>query len=191
MRVVLVSLLLKWSTAKNVCPAGTSGYEHDTDFKNHDMSPALMNMSTPQECCALCSTTKGCTAISFGPMPHNGCRLKTSDAGRMKMKGRYSFVLDSPAPTPSPPPPPSAIKEIHMVASNHFDGGCKIHGCQTDQPEGWKDPIWPVDCATTMHGPGQPHAYHVLNRYFTNYFPLAAKLGDDRRSNGSDPIMGD
>ena len=40
-----------------------------------------------------------------------------------------------------------------------------------------------------MNGQGQPHAYHVLNRYFTNFFPLAAKLGDDRRRNGSDPYI--
>eukprot|EP01052_Picozoa_sp_SAG31_P040739 SAG31_NODE_5979_length_2228_cov_1.962424_2_plen_240_part_00 len=43
--------------------------------------------------------------------------------------------------------------------------------------------MWPLGCATTMHGPGQPHAYHVVNRYFDAYFPLAASLGDQFRTN--------
>ena len=61
--------------------------------------------------------------------------------------------------------------------------GCKINGCQTEQPAGWVDPIWaPNQCAKTSRGWAQPHAYHVLNRYFTNYFPAAARLGDAARA---------
>ena len=79
-----------------------------------------------------------------------------------------------------------------MVLSNHFDGGCKIRGCQKPKPVGWKDPIWHVrsECAVTMHGLGQPHAYHVLNRYFTNFFPAAADFGDQARAKDpSDPYV--
>lgn len=104
------------------------------------------------------------------------------------MAGRQSFVLQPPAPTPQPAPTP-VITEIHVVSSNHFDGGCKIRGCQPDVP-GWKDPIWPPGCATTMHGPAQPHAYHVLNRYFSQFFPFAASMGDKARAaNTSDPYI--
>lgn len=60
-------------------------------------------------------------------------------------------------------------------------GDMDLRSCQPDQPTGWKDPIWPINCAETMHGAAQPHAYHVLNRYFTNYFPFAAELGDKAR----------
>jgi hypothetical protein len=41
-----------------------------------------------------------------------------------------------------------------------------------------------------MHGSAQPHAYHVINRYFTNYFPKAADLADKARAaNASDPYI--
>ena len=33
--------------------------------------------------------------------------------------------------------------------------------CDTNSPPGWVDPLW-IDCAQTMHGPGQPYA---VNRY--------------------------
>ena len=35
---------------------------------------AIPNIKTAQECCAACSTAKGCTAVSFGPLPTFGCR---------------------------------------------------------------------------------------------------------------------
>jgi hypothetical protein len=171
-RPLVLLFVLAYADA-STCPSNVSGYEQNTDFKNHDMSKPITNMTSPMECCSLCAITKGCTAISFGPYPKYGCRLKTSDAGRVKMDGRYSYLLHPPAPTPAPRPTPAPqptpvpvpLTEIHVVSSNHFDGGCKIGGCQADQPAGWKDPIWPPNCAKTMHGPGQPHAYHVVNRY--------------------------
>ena len=46
--------------------------------------------------------------------------------------------------------------------------------------------MWPLGCATTLHGSGQPHAYHVVNRYFDEFFPLAASLGDQYRASGGD-----
>ena len=88
----------------------------------------------------------------------------------------YSEHFVTPHTTP-------AITTIHVVSSNHFDGGCKIRGCNTASSPDWVDPMWHANgtaCAMTMHGPGQPHAYHVVNRAFSNWFPLAAKLGDRR-----------
>ena len=66
--------------------------------------------------------------------------------------------------------------------SNHFDAGCKTPGCNNVSTE--PDFMWPVGCATTLHGPGQPHAYHIINRYFDVFFPLAADLGDKWRAGG-------
>jgi hypothetical protein len=163
------------------CPAGNSGYEQDTDFKGDDLRVPVPNITSAPQCCAVCTDTVGCNAISFGPLPTFGCRLKkgVTPTGRQHFKGRLSFLL---RPPPPPPPPSPPVVEIHLVASNHFDAGCKIRGCQPDPPAGYEDPIWPAVCATTMHGPAQPHAYHVLNRYFTNYFPRAAALGDAARA---------
>ena len=90
----------------------------------------------------------------------------------------YSEHFATPHTTP-------AITTIHVVSSNHFDGGCKIRGCNTASSPDWVDPMWHANgtaCAMTMHGPGQPHAYHVVNRAFSNWFPLAAKLGDAARA---------
>ncbi len=105
--------------------------------------------------------------------------LKSSDAGRKYFKGRTSFRCGTDPPTPVPTP---NITEIHVVTSNHFDGGCKIGGCNNVSTA--MDFMWPLGCAITMHGPGQPHAYHVINRYFDVYFPLAASLGDKFRALG-------
>ena len=190
------------ATNDATCPADDSGFEQGVDFKGSDDLRHDGNATTAAECCAACAAAEaeGCNALSFGPVPHLGCMLKRSDKGREPYPGRLSFVLrkvPTPAPTPPAPAPPPVV-EIHMVASNHFDAGCKIHGCQPAATpalqRGWVDPIWrPVGgpnlnhasapaCATTMHGPGQPHAYHVLNRYFSNYFPAAAALGDQARA---------
>jgi hypothetical protein len=84
------------------------------------------------------------------------------------------------------PPPHSAVKEIHVINSNHFDGGCWLKGCRTDLPTGWKDPMWPPVCANkTIVGSAQPFAYHVLNKYFNVYFPLAAELADRARASNA------
>eukprot|EP01079_Euglenida_sp_SAG-EU17-18_P002456 gene2456-3222_t len=64
-----------------------------------------------------------------------------------------------PAP---PPPPPSAVTEVHVVFSNHFDAGCKIRG---------GDYI-------TMHGPADPYSYQVLNRWFDEFIPAALGLAE-------------
>ena len=166
-----------------LCPAGASGYEHDTDFKNDDLQGhGVYYVNTSAECCSICASTLGCNGMSFGPLPRFGCRLKKGDAGRMHMKGRTSVLIRR---VPSPPPPPQTkIKEIHVVFSNHFDGGCKIGGCNNVSSA--EDFMWPIGCATTMHGPGQPHAYHVINRYFDEFFPLAASIGDEFRAAGKD-----
>jgi hypothetical protein len=97
------------------------------------------------------------------------------------MEGRLSFLINPQPPQPPPPPP---VTEVHVVFSNHFDGGCKIRGCNNVSTV--EDFMWPIGCATTMHGPGQPHAYHVINRYFDAFFPLAASIADKYRASGTD-----
>jgi hypothetical protein len=159
--------------AADGCPSSASGYEQNTDFKGNDLAPAVQGVTTAAECCAHCVAMAGCNAVSFGPFPRYGCRLKRSDLGREPMPGRVSCLVHPDPPTPPPPPPPPPVREIHMVASNHFDGGCKIRGCQPDPPSGWHDPLWPLGCALTMNGLAQPHAYHVLNRYVPkNHIPV-------------------
>jgi hypothetical protein len=148
-----------------------------------DLSPPLKGVKTAEECCAKCSSTPGCNAMSFGPLPSFGCRLKKGVGKPAHFKDRVSFFLDrhSPPPHPHPPPPPPGppITEVHVVFSNHFDAGCKTPGCNNVSTE--PDFMWPIGCATTLHGPGQPHAYHIINRYFDEFFPLAS----DEQSNAS------
>jgi hypothetical protein len=167
------------------CPAGPGGWRNNTDFKNDDLAPAVKGVKSAEDCCAKCAALPGCNAVSFGPLPKFGCRLKKGDGTPMHMEGRVSFSLHPPPPSPPPPPP---VTEVHVVFSNHFDAGCKTPGCNNVSTE--PDFMWPIGCATTMHGPGQPHAYHIINRYFDEFFPLAAQLGDEWRA-GAGPSKND
>lgn len=164
MRKLLVVVLVAWSykVAGQVCPSSPASYLQNTDFKcegaqedgpSHcDLSPAKSTgVRTVEDCCAKCAATTGCNAFSFGPLPKFGCRLKSGTGTVTPFEGRLSFSLHNATPK-------VVVKEIHVVVSNHFDGGCKIRGCQPNQPPGWKDPIWAPNCALTMNGLAQPHA---------------------------------
>jgi hypothetical protein len=67
-------------------------YEQNIDFKNDDIAPPLQ-VKTVEECCAACSTTHGCTSISFGPLPKFACRLKRGDSGRTAFPACAILVL--------------------------------------------------------------------------------------------------
>jgi hypothetical protein len=74
------------------------------------------------------------------------------------------------------------VKTVHMVVSSHFDAGCKTPGCGVLAP-GEPDkcakvgPHWRVDPDHT----GEPFAYHIVNRYFDEFFPRAIALAEQGR----------
>ena len=75
------------------------------------------------------------------------------------------------------------VKEIHMILSSHFDGGCKTPGCG-QLVEGEPDlcakvgPHWAVDPAHT----GEPYNYHIINRYFDKFLYDAVQRAEQLRN---------
>jgi hypothetical protein len=43
----------------------------------------------------------------------------------------------------------------------------------------------PNRCAITMHGPGEPWAYHILNRYFDSFIPKGIALAEQARGSST------
>jgi hypothetical protein len=79
-----------------------------------------------------------------------------------------------------------AVTKIHMVVSSHFDGGCKTPGCGKLAPgEPSKcakvGPHWPIDPKHV----GEPWAYHIVNRYFDEFFPRAIALAEQGRQSSN------
>lgn len=75
------------------------------------------------------------------------------------------------------------VKEVHMILSSHFDGGCKTPGCG-QLVEGEPDlcakvgPHWAVDPAHT----GEPYNYHIINRYFDKFLSDAVQRAEQLRN---------
>ena len=78
------------------------------------------------------------------------------------------------------------VTEIHLVFSNHFDGGCKTPRC------GDLRPGEPSLCAKVQfrwdnnpNGTGEPFDYHIVNRYFDTFIPRALRLVREAKGTGN------
>eukprot|EP00730_Choanoeca_flexa_P005701 TRINITY_DN12004_c0_g2_i1.p1 TRINITY_DN12004_c0_g2~~TRINITY_DN12004_c0_g2_i1.p1 ORF type:complete len:799 (+),score=141.55 TRINITY_DN12004_c0_g2_i1:145-2397(+) len=71
------------------------------------------------------------------------------------------------------------VTTVYLVTSSHFDAGCKTPGC------GNYTPGEPYRCAHTRNGPGEPFAYHIINRYFDQFIERAIQLSAQARSKGT------
>jgi hypothetical protein len=85
-------------------------------------------------------------------------------------------------------PSNASVKEVHVVFSWHFDGGCKTPGCGA-LLNGEPDLCAKVGAgnahgATDPFGTGEPFNYHIINRYFDSYIPGA--IGLAKQLEGSD-----
>ena len=78
------------------------------------------------------------------------------------------------------------VKEVHMVLSSHFDGGCKTPGCGL-LVEGEPNlcakvgPHWKVDPDHT----GEPYNYHIINRYFDKFLYEAVDRAEQLRNSST------
>ena len=68
------------------------------------------------------------------------------------------------------------VREVHMVQSTHFDGGCKTKGCSVRLLPGEPDL-----CSNNQ----EPYAYHILNRWFDQYFLQAVAYANASRGRGA------
>ena len=78
------------------------------------------------------------------------------------------------------------VREVHMVLSSHFDGGCKTPGCGElvgDEPNlcAKVGPHWKVDPDHT----GEPYNYHIINRYFDKFLADAADRAEHLRNSST------
>ena len=78
------------------------------------------------------------------------------------------------------------VKEVHMILSSHFDGGCKTPGC------GELKPGEPSLCAKVgthfpknPNGTGEPFNFHIINRYFDTFIPRALALVEQAKGTDS------
>lgn len=81
---------------------------------------------------------------------------------------------------------PSDVHTIHLVLSSHFDAGCKTVSCSA-----YLTDVEPDVCAFVKPllpryptGKGEPWNYHIVNRYFDEFFPRAIARAEAAR--GSD-----
>ena len=51
------------------CPASDDGFERDIDYKGNDDLKHVANVSSAQQCCAICASTIGCNHVHVESLP--------------------------------------------------------------------------------------------------------------------------
>ena len=80
-----------------------------------------------------------------------------------------------------------AVHTIHMVLSSHFDGGCKTPACTTVPLQHGEPNVCAYVGAGNANGAtdpthnGEPWNYHIINRYFDEFFPNAIARAEEAR----------
>lgn len=103
---VTVKTLSATNAAASCPPAGD--WQENTDFPGNDLPGPRKAVATKEECCALCASTRGCTALSWdsprSKYKTKTCNMKSKADSKKSVTGLWGLKAIDSKPTPAPAP---------------------------------------------------------------------------------------